>query len=99
MGMMKMLKLSSFIITDSGGFCREAFFSKKPALVIMQHPFWPEIIETGAGIRTLPLREEIVSNFEKLGKTPVNFETGIFGNGGAARIMAGILDNEWKRTS
>lgn len=97
MEMMQVLNKASYVITDSGGFCREAFFSQKPSLVIMEHPFWPEITEHGTCLQTKAEMRNIVDNFALLRKTPPKFNVDIFGRGNAARLMADVIAQEWKK--
>ena len=42
--MKSLLNHAECIITDSGGTSREAYFLQKKSLIIMDRPFWPEII-------------------------------------------------------
>jgi UDP-GlcNAc3NAcA epimerase len=95
--MVRLLDHSSHVITDSGGFCREAFFSGKPSLVIMDHPFWPEIIEQGQCLQTAAKKQDILDNFALLQKAPIQYDEGIFGHGNAANQMAAILEQEWNQ--
>jgi UDP-GlcNAc3NAcA epimerase len=95
--MIRLLDHSAYVITDSGGFCREAFFSGKPSLVIMDHPFWPEIIEQQQCLQTPAVRKTILDNFSRLQKVPIQYDQTIFGKGDAAKQMAAILAQEWSR--
>ena len=82
--MKNLLQHSSFVITDSGGTSREAYFLKKKSLIIMDKPFWPEIMEANCSINTVAVENIIVENFNKLNNLTSNFDTAIFGNGRAA---------------
>jgi UDP-GlcNAc3NAcA epimerase len=85
--MKKLLSDCSYIITDSGGAAREAFFSKKRSLTVMNNPFWPEIVEAGCSIKTSANAEGLYNSFLKLGSLKPDFETRIFGNGNASQII------------
>ena len=76
---------SAYIITDSGGVAREAFFCKKRSLIIMEKPFWPEIIDAGCSINA-PARSFYESFFQLPLLNP-DFETPIFGVGNAAKLI------------
>jgi UDP-GlcNAc3NAcA epimerase len=76
---------SSFVITDSGGSSREAFFLQKKALIIMDKPFWPEIIETKCAINTAANEALIIEGFQQLNFLKPDFTTQIFGDGNAAK--------------
>ncbi|HJU45203.1 MAG TPA: UDP-N-acetylglucosamine 2-epimerase, partial [Chitinophagaceae bacterium] len=95
--MVRLLDHAALVITDSGGFCREAFFSGKPSLVIMEQPFWPEIIEQQQCLQTSATRQDILDNFALLQKVPVQYDETIFGQGDAAKQMATILAQEWSK--
>jgi UDP-GlcNAc3NAcA epimerase len=75
---------SSYVITDSGGTSREAFFAKKKSLIIMEYPFWPEIIDANCAINTSFKSNNFEASFEKLIGLESNFNDTIFGDGNAA---------------
>ena len=79
-----LLQKSVYIITDSGGTSREAYFLKKKSLIVMDKPFWGEIIEEKCSLNTVAVENNIVDNFNKLNSLQSNFNTAIFGNGEAA---------------
>jgi len=83
--MKKLLLDSSYIITDSGGAAREAFFCKKRSLTVMNNPFWPEIVDAGCTIKVSV--DHLYKSFSKLSSLSPDFETAIFGNGNAAEII------------
>ena len=82
---------ASFVITDSGGTCRESYFLHKQALILMEKPFWPEILENNCGLSSAADKKEIVKKFFALAGLKGNFETGIFGDGNAAGKIREIL--------
>lgn len=88
-GQMKcLLANASYVITDSGGSSREAFFMQKKSVIVMKEPFWPEITEAKAAIACEPDCNLILDSFNKLPGLSSDFETPIFGNGHAARNIA-----------
>lgn len=86
--MKALLQQSSFVITDSGGAARESFFSRKKSVVIMQQPFWPEIMEAGCSIRSDANADAILQSFRALPTLDATFQTPIFGTGNAAAQIA-----------
>lgn len=82
------LMAAEMVITDSGGSSREAFFMKKKALLMMENPFWPEILEAGAALACKANAMEMVEKFNLLPILQPNFEQPIFGNGTAAQTIA-----------
>jgi UDP-N-acetylglucosamine 2-epimerase len=45
LALMALLEKSSYVITDSGGLQREAYYAKKPAFLLMPDPAWHELVE------------------------------------------------------
>jgi len=81
------LSNSSYIVTDSGGAAREAFFCKKRSVIVMDHPFWPEIIEAGCSTNVSADSILLYDSFFKLPLLCPNFGKQIFGNGNAAQLI------------
>lgn len=82
-----------FVITDSGGASREAFFAKKKSLVVMEHPFWHEIVEASAALHCGADTGMIVSKFNSLSTLQPEFDKPIFGDGKAAINIAAHLNS------
>ena len=82
--MKALLSGAEYIITDSGGTSREAYFLQKKSLVIMDHPFWPEIINEKCSLQTAAESNSIIQNFNLLPNLQPDFTTNIFGIGNAA---------------
>jgi UDP-GlcNAc3NAcA epimerase len=91
--MLSLLGAARAVITDSGGLSREAFFFNKPALVVMQVPFWPEIIRHGNCMQSAAGESEILEKTELLLASDKPFETGLFGDGHAAEKISEILSS------
>lgn len=83
---------ADFVITDSGGASREAFFAKKKSLIVMEHPFWCEIVEAAAALCCSANKEAIVNNFYSLQNLQPAFNANIFGDGKAAIKIAEHLN-------
>ena len=84
---------AQFVITDSGGASREAFFAKKKSLIVMEHPFWYEIVEAGAALHCGADTGMIVSKFNSLSTLQPEFDKPIFGDGKAAINIAAHLNS------
>ena len=86
-------KNCSMVMTDSGGLQKEAYFFKKPVIILRPETEWIEIVENGTGIITDANTENIISacqHFEE--KKDISFPL-IFGDGKAAEfICRTILD-------
>lgn len=90
--MKKLLQDAAYVITDSGGTSREAYFCKKKSLILMDVPFWPEILEENCSINTLVAENNILQDFNSLKKILPNFDGEIFGNGNAAQKILNHLN-------
>jgi UDP-GlcNAc3NAcA epimerase len=91
--MKNLIRHSDYVITDSGGAAREAFFSGKKSIVVMEKPFWPEIIDAACAINCKPDASAIAEAFAMLNDLSGNFQTPIFGKGDAAKIIASDLQS------
>lgn len=90
--MKTLLANCNYVITDSGGAAREAFFNKKRSIVVMEKPFWPEIIGARCGLNTSAEVSNLYDAFCKLPSLEGNFEIKLFGDGNAAqKIKEDIL--------
>lgn len=81
--MKKLLADCTHVITDSGGTSREAYFMKKRSLIIMEKPFWPEIVDAGCALQTNA--DDIVKNASLMNSLHPDFSTALFGDGHAAK--------------
>jgi len=93
--MIQLEKNAAFIITDSGGVQKEAFFFKKRCLVLREETEWVEIIENNAGVLTENNEKTIIEAHKKLKELLPNFEN-LYGDGNAAvficeKLIYGIL--------
>lgn len=85
-------KHCSMVFTDSGGVQKEAFFHRKPVVVLRNETEWVEIIESGAGLLAGSSRERIIEAFLKLHQTKELSFPSIFGDGdSASHIIKAIL--------
>lgn len=92
--MLALVQTASYVITDSGGLSREAFFFAKPALVVMESPFWPEIFENGPCLSAKADPALILKRFLELTGLDRPFVKGVFGEGQAAGKIGEIILNQ-----
>ena len=90
--MKRFLSDAAIVITDSGGASREAYFAKKKSLIIMEHPFWMEIVEANAALHCGANAVAIKEAFQALSSLQPRFENSIFGDGTAALKIAQHLN-------
>lgn len=80
-------KHSKIIMTDSGGVQKEAFFMKKPSVILRPETEWTEIVEQGCGILAGSDPLKIKAGFEHFkNKNDLDFPS-IFGDGYAAEFI------------
>lgn len=77
---------ASLIMTDSGGLQKEAYFFRKPCLILRPETEWVEIVEQHAGIITYADKELIVRSFDEYIDTEPQFPP-LFGDGHSAEFM------------
>jgi len=78
-------KYSQLIMTDSGGLQKEAYFFKKPCVILRPETEWVEIVEQQAGIIADADKQMILSAFEKLSQSKPSFPP-VFGDGRSAEF-------------
>jgi UDP-N-acetylglucosamine 2-epimerase (non-hydrolysing) len=85
--LMGLVSKSKFVITDSGGLQKEAYFAGKPGLVIMPDTGWVELLKSGTN--TLCNENNLVSKAAKIVSKEV--PKGLYGIGNAGKKIAKIL--------
>ncbi len=89
------LEQNSFLVmTDSGGVQKEAFFFKKPCIILRSETEWVELVNSGSAIIADANEIEIIKAFEKFKKMKKLKFPVLFGDGNAAEfICQEILKN------
>lgn len=78
---------SKLVITDSGGVQKEAYFFKKPCIILRPETEWIEITESGAAILADADPMRIKNAFQKLSASMEMQFPPVFGDGQAARSI------------
>lgn len=86
--MMSLTKFSKFVITDSGGLQKEAYFNDKTAIVLMPDTCWSELIDKR--INVLSNEHDLLGDAQNL-QIESNFTKGIYGDGNAAYNIIRII--------
>ena len=82
---------AKLIITDSGGVQKEAYFFKKPCLILRAETEWVEILTSGAALLCDADKDRIMDGYRHfMTSPPVQFDA-IYGDGKAAEQMLTIL--------
>ena len=81
-------KNAKLIVTDSGGLQKEAFFFKKPCLILRDQTEWIEIVENGNAKLVGAKTEQIVNEGRKLLEEQHLTYPSFYGDGNAAQFIA-----------
>ncbi len=90
---------AGIIITDSGGVQKEAYFFKKPCLILRPESEWKEIIDQGAAVIVDADRQMIIAAARQFADSPPAEFPPIFGEGHSARHILGELIKNLKDQS
>ena len=75
------------VMTDSGGVQKEAYFFKKPGIILRPETEWVEIVQTGNAILADADKEHIMEAWTHFQSNPPTVFPEIFGDGHAAEFM------------
>lgn len=89
--MIALEKSASLVMTDSGGVQKEAYFFKKPCVILRSETEWIELVRSGSAIITDANEKEIVKAYEKFKKTKRLKFPDLFGDGNAAEFICGEI--------
>lgn len=85
--MLQLIENCKYVLTDSGGVIREAYFLRKPSLLVLEQPLWSELVSAEVSLNCKPIEEEIHMAFERLREIKISDTNNIFGNGKAADLI------------
>jgi UDP-GlcNAc3NAcA epimerase len=88
--MITLEKGAKMVVTDSGGLQKEAFFFRKPSLILRPQTEWVEIVECGSALLVDADYGKIVSGYDNLLGRQLRFPS-IFGDGHASEAILNIL--------
>lgn len=86
--MIALEKNAGIIMTDSGGVQKEAYFFKKPCVILREETEWTELVENGCAILAGANKKKIITAFEELVKKNKLEFSPIFGEGNAAEFIS-----------
>ncbi len=78
---------AQLVMTDSGGVQKEAYFFKKPCIILRPETEWVEIVETGNAILADADENRIMKAWKHFEANPPTDFPKIFGDGHAAEFM------------
>lgn len=82
--MVWLIEHCSFVMTDSGGLQKEAFFFKKPCITLREETEWIELVENNFNILVGSDRKKIIDAVQKVDSMNSNYELNLYGNGKAS---------------
>lgn len=85
--MIELERNAKIILTDSGGVQKEAFFFKKPCLILRSETEWVELVENGNAVICDADYHKIIDNYNIMTKKNDFSWSSIFGNGKAAEFI------------
>ncbi|MCL2329274.1 MAG: UDP-N-acetylglucosamine 2-epimerase (non-hydrolyzing) [Bacteroidetes bacterium] len=89
--MIGLLKNCRFVMTDSGGLQKEAFFLKKMCLTIREETEWVELVQNGFNMLTGSNCNNIVHEYEKIQSLNPDFSISLYGDGNAGYVIVNTL--------
>jgi UDP-GlcNAc3NAcA epimerase len=89
--MIQLEQNAKMVITDSGGVQKEAFFFRKPCIIMRPQTEWVEIVQSGAAKLADADGEKIVSYYHQWANQREMEFPSIFGDGKAARFICETL--------
>mgnify|MGYP003390575682 FL=1 len=89
--MISLEKSASLVLTDSGGVQKEAYFFKKPCIIMRSETEWKEIVEVGAAIIADANEERIIEAYHHFKDNDTIEFPEIFGDGNAAEFICNEL--------
>jgi UDP-GlcNAc3NAcA epimerase len=95
--MVELLRNCEFVITDSGGLQKEAFFFEKHCLVARDETEWIELVELGCNVLVGASKSAILENSLSFSDQSEKFKARPYGQGDAASQIARILKTAVKR--
>lgn len=90
LSMMGLVQKSLFVITDSGGLQKEAYFARKRAIVVMPDTGWRELTDAGWNILSTP--GEIKDKMNRVINDTIDSKVeNIYGDGNAGEKISGLI--------
>ena len=85
--MINLEKNADLVITDSGGVQKEAYFFKKPCIIMRSETEWKEIVEVGAALIADADEKKIIEGYYHFRDNNISDFPEIFGDGKAAEFI------------
>ncbi len=86
---------SAFIMTDSGGIQKEAYFFEKKSIILRDQTEWVEVVENNAAVLVGARKDDIVKGYQQMINLDARFEP-VFGDGKAGSFICQTILEELK---
>lgn len=99
LGYLQMVMLESscsLVLTDSGGVQKEAYFYRKPCVVLRSETEWTELVECGAARLADPASDDLAGITMQMITQGFSAPDGFYGMGHAAGIIAGVIAENFR---
>ena len=96
---LQLIKNSKYIITDSGGVVREAYFFQIPSILLLEYPVWPELTKAKVCFNCKPTQKNILELYSFIKNSNIDFKNNqnIFGEGNSRKkIVNNIIQYHQK---
>jgi UDP-GlcNAc3NAcA epimerase len=94
--MLRCIKDSEMIITDSGGLQKEAYFFQKPCITVRSETEWVELVEQGYNILAGTKASDILAAVKEMSAREFTWSSQLYGDGHAGEHIVDLL-LAWKK--
>ena len=91
--MIRLLKACSFVMTDSGGLQKEAFFFKKYCITLREQTEWVELLDHQVNFLCGPEMNQLNSILDDISKKDFPVDLQLYGNGTAGQQIVKLLQS------
>lgn len=94
--MLELLKHCRFVMTDSGGLQKEAYFFKKYCITLRDQTEWVELVEAGKNFVAGADKQTIINYVEGMAHEFMDFNPLLYGDGNASKHIIEEILKEFK---
>ena len=94
--MLFLLNQCKGVLTDSGGLQKEAYFFKKPCVILREETEWIELVEQGYNVIAGAHKNRIVSSMNSVYARKLDWVDNLYGDGNASAYILETLLNSIK---
>lgn len=82
---------SKYVVTDSGGLQKEAYFFRKYCITLREETEWTELVEAGANTLCGASYDRIMAAVDEMPQSPAIFDKPLYGDGKTAAMIVKSL--------